>query len=62
MGSSRVVGLSPRVVEEMKKLPINIDGRIINCPSVDNFFHFYSQLQDDWSYKIISYYAPYFCN
>ena len=44
-GSSRVVGLSPRVVEEMKKLPINIDGRIINCPSVDNFFHFYSQLQ-----------------
>ena len=44
-GSSRVVGLSPRVVEEMRKLPINIDGRIINCPSVDNFFHFYSQLQ-----------------
>ena len=44
-GSSRMVGLSPRVVEEMKKLPINIDGRIINCPSADNFFHFYSQLQ-----------------
>jgi len=44
-GSSRVVGLSPRVIEEMKKLPINIDGRIINCPSADNFFHFYSQLQ-----------------
>jgi len=44
-GSSRSVGLSPRVIEEMKKLPINIDGRIINCPSADNFFHFYSQLQ-----------------
>ena len=44
-GSSRMVGLSPRVIEEMKKLPINIDGRIINCPSADNFFHFYSQLQ-----------------
>jgi integrase len=44
-GSSRTVGLSPRVVEEMKKLPINIDGRIINCPHKDNFAHFYDQLR-----------------
>ena len=29
----------------MRKLPINIDGRVINCPSNDNFHHFYSQLQ-----------------
>jgi integrase len=42
---SRNIGLSPRVIEEMRKLPINIDGRIINCPSNDNFQHFYSQLQ-----------------
>jgi len=44
-GFKRIVGLSPRVIEEMKKLPVNIDVRIINCPSADNFFHFYSQLQ-----------------
>jgi integrase len=44
-GYRRVVGLSPRVIEEIKKLPINIDGRIINCPSADNFYHFYNQLQ-----------------
>ena len=44
-GTSRSIGLSPRVISEMKKLPINIDGRVINCPSNDNFQHFYSQLQ-----------------
>jgi len=44
-GYKRLVGLSPRVIQEIRKLPINIDGRIINCPSTDNFFHFYSQLQ-----------------
>ena len=44
-GSSRSIGLSPRVICEMRKLPINIDGRVINCPSNDNFQHFYSQLQ-----------------
>ena len=44
-GSNRDVGLSPRVIAEMHKLPINIDGRVINCSSNDNFQHFYSQLQ-----------------
>ena len=44
-GTSRSIGLSPRVIHEMRKLPINIDGRVINCPSNDNFQHFYSQLQ-----------------
>jgi len=44
-GTSRSIGLSPRVIGEMRKLPINIDGRVINCPSNDNFQHFYSQLQ-----------------
>ena len=29
-GSSRSIGLSPRVISEMRKLPINIDGRAIN--------------------------------
>ena len=42
---SRDIGLSPRVVEEMRKLPLNFDGRVVNCPSNDNFHHFYSQLQ-----------------
>ena len=44
-GSSRSIGLSPRVISEMRKLPINIDGRVINCPSNNNFQYFYSQLQ-----------------
>jgi integrase len=43
-GSSRSIGLSPRVINEMRKLPINIDGRVINFPSNDNFQHVYSQL------------------
>jgi len=42
---SRNIGLSPRVIVEMQSLPANIDGRVINCPSNDNFQHFYSQLQ-----------------
>ena len=41
-GTSRSIGLSPRVISEMRKLPINIDGRVINCTSNDNFQHFYS--------------------
>ena len=44
-GTSRNVGVSPRAIEEMRKLPINIDGRVINCPNGENFLHFYSQLQ-----------------
>ena len=44
-GTSRNVGISPRAIEEMRKLPINIDGRVINCPNGENFLHFYSQLQ-----------------
>ena len=44
-GTVRNIGLSPRVIEEMRKLPANIDGRVISCPSGDNFLHFYSQLQ-----------------
>jgi len=39
------VNVVDRVISEMKNLPINIDGRVINCPSNDNFQHFYSQLQ-----------------
>ena len=44
-GTMRNIGLSPRVMEEMRKLPINIDGRVISCPTPDNFRHFYCQLQ-----------------
>ena len=44
-GTVRNIGLSPRVMEEMRKLPANIDGRVINCPNGENFLHFYQQLQ-----------------
>ena len=44
-GTTRNVGLSPRAIEEMRKLPINIDGRVISCTNGENFLHFYQQLQ-----------------
>ena len=44
-GTVRNIGLSPRVMEEMRKLPANIDGRVINCTNGENFLHFYQQLQ-----------------
>ena len=34
-GSSRKVGLSKRAIEEIKKLPININGKLINCLRLD---------------------------
>ena len=43
--SNRAVGLSPRAVEELRKLPATIDGRIINCRSVDQFKFYWKQLK-----------------
>ena len=47
-GTSRSVGLSPRAVEELRKLPSTIDGRIVNCRSVDQFKFYWKQLKR-WS-------------
>ena len=47
-GSSRSVGLSPRVVQEMHKQPATIDGRLINCTTKDQFKFYWDQLRR-WS-------------
>ena len=39
--TNRIVGLSERVVDEIKKLPRSLDGRVITATSGDNFFHFW---------------------
>ncbi len=39
--TNRVVGLSQRVVDEIKNLPRSLDGRVITATSGDNFFHFW---------------------
>ena len=41
--TSRVVGLSERVIDEIRKLPRSINGQIITATSGDNFFHFWEQ-------------------
>ena len=47
-GTSRCVGLSPRVIQEMLKQPSHIDGRLINCTTKDQF-QFYWQQCKRWS-------------
>ena len=47
-GTSRCVGLSPRVIQEMLKQPLHIDGRLINCSTKDQF-QFYWQQCKRWS-------------
>jgi len=47
-GTSRCVGLSPRVIQEMLKQPAHIDGRLINCSTKDQF-QFYWQQCKRWS-------------
>jgi len=47
-GTSRHVGLSPRVITEMLKQPAHIDGRLINCTTKDQF-QFYWQQCKRWS-------------
>ena len=47
-GTSRQVGLSPRVIQEMLKQPLHIDGRLINCTTKDQFKFYWDQLKR-WS-------------
>ena len=44
-GEDRKIGLTPRAMEELKKLPVNIDGRLINCKNVDQFKFYWRQLR-----------------
>ena len=42
-GTDRTIGLTTRVIEEIQKLPRNVDGRVITATSGDNFFWFWKQ-------------------
>ena len=44
-GLSRRVGLSKRAMDEINKLPININGRIINCERGDTIDFYWQQLK-----------------
>jgi integrase len=47
-GETREIGLSQRVIKEIKKLPITIDGKLFPCKRLDTFSFYYNQLQR-WS-------------
>ena len=47
-GDTREIGLSQRAIQEIKKLPITIDGKLFPCKRVDTFTFYYNQLQR-WS-------------
>ena len=47
-GTDRTIGLTARVIEEIQKLPRNLDGRVIAATSGDNFFWFWKQCRK-WS-------------
>ena len=40
--------MSPRVIQEMLKQPLHIDGRLINCTTKDQFKFYWDQLKR-WS-------------
>ncbi len=47
-GETREIGLSQRVIKEIKKLPVAIDGKLFPCKRLDTFSFYYNQLQR-WS-------------
>ena len=47
-GETREIGLSQRAIQEIKKLPITIDGKFFPCKRLDTFSFYYNQLQR-WS-------------
>ncbi|NKA17399.1 MAG: site-specific integrase [Alphaproteobacteria bacterium] len=47
-GETREIGLSQRAIQEIKKLPITIDGKLFPCKRLDTFSFYYNQLQR-WS-------------
>ena len=47
-GETREIGLSSRVIKELKKLPVSIDGKLFPCKRSDTFTFYYNQLKK-WS-------------
>jgi len=47
-GETREIGLSSRAIQELKKLPVSIDGNLFPCKRLDTFTFYYKQLQR-WS-------------
>ena len=47
-GETREIGLSSRAVQELKKLPVSIDGKLFPCKRSDTFTFYYKQLKR-WS-------------
>ena len=47
-GETREIGLSQRALQEMKRLPVSIDGKLFPCKRLDTFTFYYNQLQR-WS-------------
>ena len=47
-GETREIGLSSRAIQELKKLPVSIDGKLFPCKSSDTFTFYYKQLKR-WS-------------
>jgi integrase len=47
-GETREIGLSSIAIQELKKLPVSIDGKLFPCKRADTFTFYYRQLQR-WS-------------
>jgi integrase len=47
-GETREIGLSSRAIQELKKLPVSIDGKLFPCKRSDTFTFYYNQLKK-WS-------------
>jgi len=47
-GETREVGFSSRAIQELKKLPVSIDGKLFPCKRLDTFTFYYNQLKK-WS-------------
>jgi integrase len=44
-GETREIGLSSRAIQELKKLPVSIDGKLFPCKRLDTFTFYYNQLK-----------------
>jgi integrase len=47
-GETREIGISSRAIQELKKLPVSIDGKLFPCKRTDTFTFYYKQLKR-WS-------------
>jgi len=47
-GETREIGLSSRAIQELKKLPVSIDGKLFPCKRLDTFTFYFNQLKK-WS-------------